>query len=167
MSVKSLVALSFVPEEDILDILNNLADSFPPLDRVDELITYFELTYIQGRDRGHGRERGSPRYPPAVWNHFSAPRNNIPRTTNAVEGYHNGLNSLFLSQHPSIWKLTDGLNIDISLHLKMLADNEVANTLHRETCTLFFQRLAARVDCYDDANNKLQYLRSVAHIFSS
>ena len=168
MSVKSLVALSFVPEEDILDIFNNLADSFPPLDRVDELLAYFELTYIQGRDRGQGRERGPPRYPPSVWNHFSAPRNNIPRTTNAVEGYHNGLNSLFLSQHPSVWKLMDGLNKDISLHLKTLADNEVANNPPpRNKYIVLSERLATRVDCYAGANDKLQYLRSVAHIFSS
>ena len=157
-----------MPEEDILDIFNTLADNFPPLDRVDELLAYFELTYIQGRDRGHGRERGPARYPPPVWNHFSAPRNNIPRTTNAVEGFHNGLNSLFLSQHPSIWKLMDGLKKDISLHLKTLADNEVENNPPpRSKYIVLSERLAARVDHYEDANDKLQYLRSVAHIFSS
>ena len=62
----------------------------------------------------------------------------------------------------------DGLKKDISLHLKTLADNEVENNPPpRSKYIVLSERLAARVDHYEDANDKLQYLRSVAHIFSS
>ena len=109
MAVKSLIALSFVPENEVLERFNELVDSFPDLERVEELIAYFEVTYVQGRDRGNGRGRGPARYPPQVWNHFQDPANNVPRTTNAVEGYHNGLNSLSFpaSQHVEASRWTD------------------------------------------------------------
>ena len=85
--VKSLISLLFVPEGEILDKFFELADNFVSLDRVEELITYFEVTSIQGRDRGQGRGRVPPRYPHEMWNHLNSPRNNVPRTTSAVEGY--------------------------------------------------------------------------------
>ena len=64
---------------------------------------------------------------PQMWKHIEDPANNVPRTTNAVEGDHNGLNSLFLSQHPSMWKLLDGLTKDIALQWKVHADNLATN----------------------------------------
>ena len=168
MAVKSLSALSFFPENDVLERFLDLVDSFPDLDRVEELIAYFEVTYVQGRDRGHGRGRGPSRYPPQVWNHFEDPANNVPRTTNAVEGYHNGLNSLFLSQHPSMWKLLDGLTKDIALQLKVHADNLAANNPPaRRKYKVLSERLTAKVNTYQASQNKLAYLRAVANIFSS
>ena len=54
---------SFVPEgEIIVERFFEQAD-FPPLDRVEELITHFEVTCIQGSDRGQGTGRVPPRYP--------------------------------------------------------------------------------------------------------
>ena len=168
MAVKSLTALSFVPENDVLERFLELVDSFPDLERVDELIAYFEVTYVQGRDRGHGRGRGPARYLPQMWNHFEDPANNVPRTTNAVEGYHNGLNSLFLSQHPSMWKLLDGLIKDIALQQKVNADNMAANNPPaRQKYKVLSERLAAKVRTYPASLDKLAYLRAVAHISSS
>ena len=134
MAVKSLLALSFVPEEEVLqrfqDILAKFRDlmaRFPELERVDELCYYFELTYIRGMDMGENRERADARFPPAMWNHFRDPENKLPRTTNAVEGYHNALNSLFLAKHPSLWKVLSGLKKDMALHRKTWADSQVVN----------------------------------------
>lgn len=168
IAVKSLVALAFVPEQDVLERYQEIADSFPDIERADELLNYFELTYIQGRDRGQNRGRVEARYPPQIWNHFSAPRNNVPRTTNAVEGYHNGLNSLFLSQHPSMWKLMDGLRKDMAIHLKTMADDQVANNPPaRAKYANLSNRLADKVDTYAQTVDKLSYLRAIAHIISS
>ena len=92
----------------------------------------------------------------------------MPRTTNAVEGYHNGLNTLFLSQHPTVWKLLDGLGKDISLHLKTLADARVANNPPaRQKYRILAERLATKVGEYYNTPVKLVYLRVVAHLFSS
>ena len=48
MAVKSLTALSFVPENEVLEKFQDLVDSFPDLERVEELIAYFKVTYVQG-----------------------------------------------------------------------------------------------------------------------
>ena len=115
-----------------------------------------------------GRGRAPPKYSIALWNHFSDPENNIPRTTNAVEGYHNGLNSLFLAKHPTVWKLLDGLKLDAALHLKTLADARVANNpAPRHKYARINERLALKISSYPQAQDKLAYLRAVAHIFSS
>ena len=71
MAVKSLISLSFMPEGEILERFFELSDNFPPLTRMQDLITYFEINNIQGRDRGQGRGRVPPRYPPEMCNHFN------------------------------------------------------------------------------------------------
>ena len=169
LSVKCLQALSFVPEVRVLDIFLELADTFPQdIDRVNELLSYFEVTYVRGRERANGMGRAPPSYSPGFWNHYTDVQNNIPRTTNAVEGYHTALNAIFLSKHPSLWKLLEGLEKDIVLHLKTLADDSVANNPpQRQKYKVLNQRLASKVATFENAANKMQYLRSIAHINSS
>ena len=168
MAVKSLQALAFVPEENVLEIFLELAESFPDLERVEELVAYFEVTYVRGRERGGGRGQAQPRYSQAFWNHFNSTLNNVPRTTNAVEGYHNALNSLFLAKNPSVWKLMTGLQKDMTLQLKTLADDRVANNPPvRQKYVILNQRLATKVTTFANTANKLEYLRSIAHINST
>lgn len=175
MAVKSLLALAFVPEDDVLERFQELVEKFeqlvaqyPELARVNELYTYFEVNYIRGSERPQGRGRAPARYPITMWNHYDDPANNVPRTTNAVEGYHNGLNSLFLAKHPSVWTLLRGLHKDMALHLKTWVDDQaVNNPAPRLKYALISVRLATKIASYDEAQDKLAYLRAVAHIFSS
>lgn len=174
MAVKSLLALAFVPENDVLVLFQELGEKFqtlidenPELERANELLTYVDLYYIRGRERP-GRGRAPPKYPIDMWNHFTDPGSDIPRTTNAVEGYHNGLNSLFLSKHPTLWKLLSGLQLDMALHLKTLADADVENNpARRHKYKILTERLAAKVATYATSPDKLAYLRAVANLFSS
>ena len=129
MAIKTLAPLFFVPENDVLERILELMDLIPDLKWVDELRAYIEITYAQGRNRGHGRGRGPVRYPPLMWNHFENPANNVQRTTNAVEGHHSGLNILFLPQHPCMGKLLDDVTKDITLQQKVHAENLAANNL--------------------------------------
>ena len=92
----------------------------------------------------------------------------VPRTTNAVEGYHNALNALFLAKHPTVWTLLRGLQRDIGVQRKVYADSlQINNNPPRGKYVLLTQRLAAKVQTYQNDNNKLQYLRSVAIMISS
>ena len=78
------------------------------------------------------------------------------------------LNAIFLSKHPSLWKLLEGLEKDIVLHLKTLADNMVANNpTQRQKYKVLNERLASKVATFENTANKMQYLRSIAHINSS
>ena len=172
--VKSLLVLTFVPEDNVLERFQELVEKFeelveefPELERVGALYSYVELYYIRGTERPRGRGRAPPIYPIALWNHFTDAANDVPRTTNAVEGYHNGLNSIFLSSHPTLWKLLTGLELDMALYLKTLADAEVENNQPRRLKWVHqTERLAAKVATYAGSADILAYLRAVAHIFS-
>jgi hypothetical protein len=70
---------------------------------IDELLTYFEHTYIRGRRlTGRGRNYRPAFLPPASWNKRDSAMEEIACTTNMCEGWHNSLQSLLLCSHPSM-----------------------------------------------------------------
>ena len=91
-SVRCLAALAHVPVGDVADALDHLAESMPATEHMDELVSYFEHTYIHGC---HLRGR-SDNYRPSLfshdtWNQREATADGLARTTNIVEGWHYGL----------------------------------------------------------------------------
>ena len=48
-----------------------------------------------------------------------------PKTTNTVESFHNALQGTFSCKHPAIWKLFDGLKIDIGYQRTIFANAQV------------------------------------------
>ena len=117
--VKSLVSLAFLPEEEIeegFDILDGLRENNEHLrenEKLVELMSYFEDTYI-GRPQRRGRRR-APRYHPSLWNVRGRTTAGLPRTNNSLEGWHCALQTLFDGPHPSIWKFFEGLKKEIVL----------------------------------------------------
>jgi len=80
---------------------------------MDELVTYFEHTYIRGRRlRGRGENFGPPLFSIETWNQRDAATDGIARTTNSVEGWHHDLATLFQCNHPTMWKFLSGLESD-------------------------------------------------------
>jgi len=68
-----------------------------------ELLNYFEGTYI---DRPNRRGHRKPAlFDITIWNCYELIQKDIPRTNNAIEGWHNGFNSMLHAVHPSIWNL--------------------------------------------------------------
>ena len=62
MAVKSLLALAFVPENDVLVLFQELGEKFqtlidanPELERANELLAYVDLYYIRGPEAGKGK----------------------------------------------------------------------------------------------------------------
>ena len=86
-AVRCLAALSHVPVDDVVEAFELLVESMPPAEHMDELVTYFEHTYIRGRrQRGRGENYGPPRFSIDLWNQRDAAADGIARTTNSVEG---------------------------------------------------------------------------------
>ena len=123
--VRCLPALAFVPETDVPSVFTALSKLFPNTEPCKNLLDYFETTYIHEKAR-NGRKK-APLFPINLWNHFDSAMNELPKTTNATEGYHNALQSLFLCSHPTIWKLIRGLEKDIAIHRHTLSQASVRN----------------------------------------
>ena len=53
-----------------------------------------------------------PQYSLALWNHNKDAAEGLARTTNAVEGWHLGLTSLFQGNLPCIWTFLEKISLD-------------------------------------------------------
>ena len=112
--------------------------------------------------------RSGPRFLLVLWNHTIDALLTVPKTTNAVEGYHNALNSIFTGSHPTIWKFFEGIKKDINVHRYTYMQSVVENNVPpRSKYKLIAERLSARVASYGQEPDKMLYLRSIAHIVSS
>ena len=113
IAIRCLAALSHVPIADVSASFDLLADSMPQTDHMDELVTYFEHTFVRGRRlRGRADNYAPPLFAAASWNQMEAAGDGMPRTNNICEGWHNGLQSLLQCSHPILWRFLDGLRND-------------------------------------------------------
>lgn len=103
--LRQLTAIAFVPPEKVRDAFKTLKTKLKIKKRaavgtIDykmiQLFHYFETTWI-----------GSPtvraKFPIHLWNMCALTLSKSPRTNNAVEGWHNVMNSFVACKHPSIW----------------------------------------------------------------
>jgi len=105
MFAKMVLALSFVPPDDV-------AECFDKLNRPDELAPvydYWEDNYI-GRLRRH--RRSAPSFPIALWNMRSCVTDGLPRTNNSVEGWHHAFQSSVACHRPNIYKLIEHIQTE-------------------------------------------------------
>lgn len=110
LHIRELAALAFVPVEDVVISFEKLTITkfFTKNEAIlKPLIEYFEETWVN-KSRREGR-RKNPKFPLSLWNCHEATKNDLPRTNNAVEGWHNGFSSLLGADQPSLWKFIKGL----------------------------------------------------------
>ena len=111
-----------------------------------------------------GRYR-DPTLSPNVWSHYADAVMLEPKTTNACEGFHNALRSVFMCSHPTMWKYVNGLRNDMAI--QRLIHQRAAQAQgegSRRKWVALAQRLSAKVEQYVEEEDKLLYLRSIAHM---
>src|SRR5690606_15088371 len=96
LNVKMLVALAFVPEDDLIESFNLLAEQCPPA--LLDVLDYFERTYIGAVIGG---QRQHPLFAPKNWNQWERVNEDLPRTNNALEEWHNAFQNAIGCSHPS------------------------------------------------------------------
>lgn len=165
LSVRCLAALSHVPADDVSEAFDLLAEQMPEHEKMDELLSYFEHTYIRGRRlRGRGHNYGSATFPIPTWNQYASAGNGIARTTNIVEGWHFAIQSLFMCSHPSLWLLLEGLEKDCQKQKTAFLHGasglqEVGVKRYRD----LLSRVERAVHGYGRSDTLL-YLRAIAHL---
>ena len=164
--IRSLMASSHVPLDDVVTVFDHIVQNEMPRDeRIDDVVTYLERTYIRGRRRpGRVEQYNAAIFPPAVWNKFEDAGDGIARTTNAVEGWHFSLQALFLCQHPNMWTFLEGIRHDCNLHLaSFLRAATGAQHVGKKKYRTLKERVARTVAGYGQTD-QLTYLHAIAHL---
>ncbi|KAK0417582.1 hypothetical protein QR680_013096 [Steinernema hermaphroditum] len=120
------VALAFCETGDVTIRFNTLADEFIRIygstDQHEQFLDYFETTWV-------GRSRLRPRFSQDMWNCKQITENDLPRTNNSVESWHNAFQGALGCQHPAVYKLMKALQSEQvgvnALYVKLMAGEKV------------------------------------------
>ena len=172
--VRCFPELAFVPSGDIIDAFDILSETKPDglqeetIDQLNLFIDFFEHTYVRGRRlRGRGENYGQPVFSIDLWNKHASSLDGIARSTNAVEGWHHGLQSLYQCHHPTLWTFMTGIVADIHKQKALLlqAASGQVHIVNRKYRNLD-QRVQQAVSAYGQTE-VLLYLRAIAHLSHS
>ena len=132
LQIRLLAVLAFVPPDDVVSAFEELMDSQFFQDNASDLLNltnYFEDNWI-GRPARRGG-RSNPTYQVEIWNCYTETLHDMPKTNNAVEGWHRGFHQLLGAYHPTIWKFIDGLKKEQSLNELKLEHLEERRNIKR------------------------------------
>jgi hypothetical protein len=117
--VKQLVALAFLPADDIpgaFHLLKTELNMNHELDNSTVIYYYFEEVYINGRPiiGGKGRppritRRRPPRYPPTLWSVNELLEGGYSRSNNSLEAWHRRFEILVGRPHLGVFQTIDAL----------------------------------------------------------
>jgi hypothetical protein len=111
LKIRHLKALAFIPPADVMDMFEIIMeDAFFQQNEVllHDFISYFESTWLGPWNR-RKTMRIAPRYEIQQWNCHHSVLEDLPKTNNSAEGFHNGFITLIGACHPTIFKLISGL----------------------------------------------------------
>ena len=105
--VRGFGSLPFVPPEKVIEAFDEIVAKYLYRDRKRtaaclKFTSYIQRTYVGELDTLGRRKR--PLYPIADWNVYHRTLANMPRTNNAVEGWHSGMIKLVAQKKPSLLK---------------------------------------------------------------
>lgn len=165
--LRMIAALAFVPPNDVADSFDELCAAIRNLYNIeaDNVLDYFEDHYI-GRFR-----RNAPRRPPTfaieLWNMFHRSDAELPRTNNAVEGWHRCFQANVSACHPIFWKFLEVLKkeesvVRVSIFQNLGGHQPPSQRRRYADCN---QRILRILDDYPN-RQRMDYLRSIAHNLS-
>ena len=159
LKIRMIPALAFVPQHDVINAFEILQEHLPS--EADPIIDYFEDVYV-GRVRRN--RRGSPSFPISMWNMYDRVLEDLPRTNNSLEGWHNRLQSNISACHPNIWKFLQVLKKEQALNEVII--NQMLAGQQGPPKRKKYQDLSTRItNLVRDYENRdvLDFLRGVAH----
>jgi hypothetical protein len=163
--LRCLSAISHVPISDVIETFEILVDVMPQNEYVDEVVTYFEHTYIRGRRlRGRGDNYAVPIFGHDIWNQRDSAAEGIARTNNVCEGWHNGVHSLITCSHPSMWRFIEGLKRDSVLQLSSFLQGATGVRNLSEKRYRDLRERVQRVMASYQQTDRLTFLRAIAYL---
>lgn len=164
-AIKMLIALAFVPVEDVVYTYELLISSVYFIENeelLNEYLNYFERTWIGVRKRNI--TRSEPLFAIEMWNCYDYVMNDRPRTNNVVEGWHNGFSRSVGKHHPEMGPFINCLkkeqNLNELLIEQVKSGRDVAGP-RRKKYKDYDTRLKNVAISYDK-DNVLEYLKNVS-----
>ena len=157
---KMLVALAFVPADDVVAVFEKLQDEIPS--DLDDLFNYFEDSYI---GRPYRRRRKDPFFRIELWNIYDRIERNLPKTNNAVEGWHRAFQTSLGHNHPTVYKFVEFLRLEQDHTEKKLTRLNVGQqdvTKHAKY-ERAYTAIKQIVSEYDTRADKLDYLHAISY----
>ena len=112
--MRHLASRAFVPTEDVVKAFEDLIDRVDFPSEAQEVIDYFEDTWIGRLTRGNRRR--PPRIAHSIWNCYDTVNDDLPKTNNRCEGWHRSFSALISVNHPTIWKFIKTLQKEQSFN---------------------------------------------------
>lgn len=159
LQVGQLVALAFLPPDDIPAAFDLVKDNFDRRGR--ELIKWFERYYVAGHRVG--RARRSPQFPPSMWSVAELMDGGLPRSQNNLEAWHRRFGSLAHNKHLGVIKCIELFREEehsVSIQIERLEAGMMV-----QSDAALSQREARIKAVYRDRENRTtsEFLRSLAH----
>ncbi|KII61157.1 hypothetical protein RF11_16440 [Thelohanellus kitauei] len=165
LMLKMLPALAFLPSRDVvIGYIGLRSHTFFVHNEtlLQPIFTYFERTYI-----GHinnGIVVSQPLFAIETWNVYDATINNMGRTNNSVEGWHNAFCRFVGSNHPNIFNFLQKLKEYEALNRALITQISIGSTT-RQTRRKY-RDLNLRIHTIAityDPSNKVDYLKRISH----
>uniref|UniRef100_A0A2C9LH34 MULE transposase domain-containing protein n=1 Tax=Biomphalaria glabrata TaxID=6526 RepID=A0A2C9LH34_BIOGL len=161
LAARMIVALAFVPIEDLDMAVETLANELPL--HLTPIINWFEDTSIGRLNRS--RTRRCALFPP-MWSVYQRTLNGDNRTNNFAEAAHRRLQAEFGMSHPTIWKFIDGIRAvqkgrDLIYEQYIRGDQPLSK---RKKYIDTDKRINVIVQTYQQ-RNIIEYLKGLAHNF--
>ncbi|XP_060845568.1 uncharacterized protein LOC132925165 [Rhopalosiphum padi] len=129
-AVKLINVLAFLPVNMIRKGISVLYETFNYNDDVDDILTYFNATYMNGIYKATTTAFGTTYlkrqpsiFPPHLWNVFNASKKGYARTNNIFEAFNNKFKNIVRIKHPNIYIFIDSIQIINSTTMISLTKN--------------------------------------------
>lgn len=161
--MKMLAAIAFVPCEKVAEAFSSLCDSNEIPAEAQKVLDYFEDTWIGRLIRNN--KRREPKFRHDMWNIYSRIKDGLPRTTNAVEGWHRGFEEQVAAHHPNLWRFVECLKKEQAvneLQIEKFLSGE-GPSKQRKLYRDLDERLRNLVLSFSNNTKLVEYLKCIAH----
>ncbi|CAF2061216.1 unnamed protein product [Rotaria magnacalcarata] len=160
LKLKKLIALAFVPLDEVTTAFDLIADQFN--DDADDLLEYFEKTWI-GEPKRRGTGRKKPLFDHKLWNIHDRVIAATPRSNNSVKGWHNAFAIRVSISHPTIVKLGEKIRREQSkFEVDMAKILQGHNIKTKKTCYRKLDERITRLVNSFDRTQLDQFLKNMA-----
>ena len=146
--------------EDNQEVCEQLSLDSGEVEKIDQLCSYFQNTYIEKNLR-------EPLFPLSIRNKRETASEGVARTTNAVEGWHFGIQAFFSGSHLNLWRTLENLKKDAATQKYLYLQSTAGTEFSRRKK---YRKLEAKVKNAKERHqdeNTIAFLRAMASLSMS